>query len=220
MLTVGFCSRKIKQEYIEHIKKTAGVKDLDIVTYENNKGRALTHVYNKIIERAKYDKIALIHDDLTFLTQNWGVRLCELLETNDIVGLAGTRNLTDSGIWWEGGPTNCFGKVYHRQEDNWDELYWAVNYPSDRVRSEIPVVTLDGLFLSLHRGKTNGFDERFDKFHLYDTSFCLNNVGKKIIVTQDIVVIHDSPGNVDTNYRIELHKLKKLYGFLLPLKIN
>ena len=64
------------------------------------------------------------------------------------------------------------GQVYHHPEGS---KKWVNNY-SAKLPHLIPVVTIDGLFISFDKTKIkHNFDETIGMFHFYDHSFCLPN---------------------------------------------
>ena len=64
------------------------------------------------------------------------------------------------------------GQVWHHPEG---QKKWLSKYSSN-FPFLIPVVTIDGLFISFNKNKIkHKFDESIGKFHFYDHSFCLPN---------------------------------------------
>ena len=72
MITIGFSTRKIDESFLQHIKKSSGIKDVEIIPIENNGIYSLTQAYNMIIERSSNDIVVLCHDDIFFDTNDWG----------------------------------------------------------------------------------------------------------------------------------------------------
>ena len=68
-LTVVFSTRKIEDSYIEHIKETCGIKEIEILSYDNPNGTSLTEIYNKALIDSKNDIIVFCHDDIIFNTK-------------------------------------------------------------------------------------------------------------------------------------------------------
>ena len=71
MISVVFSTRKENIECQNHIKKTIGVKDYQIIEIVNDGQYSLTEAYNKGLEESTNDIVAFIHDDL-ILPNNWG----------------------------------------------------------------------------------------------------------------------------------------------------
>ena len=74
MISVVYCTKEDYPEHIEHIKKTCGVKDVEIIQYIN-KGESLTKFYNQGLKKTKNDIVVFCHDDIIFNTKNWGKKL-------------------------------------------------------------------------------------------------------------------------------------------------
>ena len=102
-LTVAFSTRKLEESYIEHIRETSGIKDIEILSYENPNGKSLTKIYNEALKESTNDIVLFCHDDIIFNTKRWGKKLLKHFSESDysVLGLAGTRKLPESGSWWE-----------------------------------------------------------------------------------------------------------------------
>ena len=55
MITIGFSTRKINEDYITQLEKSCGSKNVQIIPIENNGEYSLSEVYNKILEQAEND---------------------------------------------------------------------------------------------------------------------------------------------------------------------
>ena len=127
-LTVAFSTRRIKNSYIEHVKKTCGVKNVEILPFENPDGVSLTHIYNKALKQAKNDIIVLAHDDISFNNNGWGKKLVERYTESDygILGVAGTTHLESTGRWWQ-DTSKMVGRVSHTHNGKtWVNSYSTV----------------------------------------------------------------------------------------------
>ncbi len=205
----------------DHLKKTIGLKDFEIIIYSNQNEFSLSYVYNRGLKESKYDTVVFCHDDIN-LSQNWGVKLIKDFTDNPnfgIIGKAGSCFMSETGIFWEKLNQTMVGQIYHRQEDNKKIL---TKY-SPKFNDLIEVVTLDGLFISVNKNKIKkDFDESIEGFHFYDHSFCISNYieGVKIGVTFSFDITHDSVGKPnDEFYRIKDSFLEK-YGKHLPLDLK
>ena len=54
MLSVVYCTPEPMESHISHIKKTVGLKEVEIIEYIN-KGEPLTKFYNKALKETKND---------------------------------------------------------------------------------------------------------------------------------------------------------------------
>jgi hypothetical protein len=102
MISVVYSTRKDNPEYIEQIKKTCGIHNVDVIQIVNDGEMSLPQAYNKGLNMAKNDIVVFCHDDLIFETKSWGQKLQKLFNKNPeygILGIAGTTDLLD-GRWW------------------------------------------------------------------------------------------------------------------------
>jgi len=223
-LTIVFSTRKLEESYIKHIKDTCGVRNVEVLSYENPNGSSLTEIYNKALKDAKNDIIIFCHDDIIFNTKKWGKRVLSHFESSDygILGLAGTRKLPESGSWWEdiNQPlSNMVGIVNHSQNGK----TWESKYSEPMLTNIIPVVILDGLFFGVDRTKIkNHFNEEVKGFHFYDIDFTFSNhlEGVKIGVITNIRITHKSVGQ--TNEEWEKNRLEFInrYSGNLPSEVE
>lgn len=219
-LSVVYSTRKYEQSYYEHILNTSGVKDIEIIPFENNGIFSLTEVYNKGIDKAKNNIVVFCHDDLIFEKSYWGKRLLEVFEKNKdygIIGIAGTDHLID-GCWWT-DKKSMHGIVNHT--DGFRK--WVSNFSKPQGTQVKEMIALDGLFFAIDKTKIkNRFDESFDGFHFYDISFCLANYlsGVKIGVITNLVITHKSVGPISQKWLNAKLKFEEKYLEKLPIRLN
>ena len=187
MITIIYSTHKdpeYNNKFRQHLLQTIDVKDPQILEYVNNNQFSLSEVYNKGISESIYDIVVCCHNDIK-LEKGWGKKLLKDFKENDdygIIGKAGSCYFSESGVYWEKMGQTMVGQVYHHPEGR---KKWVNNY-SVKLPYLIPVVTIDGLFISFDKTKLkHRFDETIGKFHFYDHSFCLPNYleGVKIGVT-------------------------------------
>ena len=219
-LSVIYSTRKYDDTYYDHILNTSGVKDIEIIPFENNGIFSLTEVYNKGINQAKNDVIVFCHDDLIFEKPYWGKRLLEAFEKNKdygIIGIAGTNHLID-GCWWT-DKKSMHGIVNHT--DGFKK--WTSNFSKPQGTKIKEMIVLDGLFFAIDRTKIkHKFDELFDGFHFYDISFCFENYlsGVKVGLITNLVITHKSVGPISQKWLDAKAKFEEKYLEKLPININ
>jgi hypothetical protein len=206
MITIGFSTRKSNPTFIEHIRKTVGFKNAEIIEVVNDGEKSLTKVYNEILNQAKNDIVVLCHDDLIFETKSWGNEIQKNFKKSDygIIGLAGSTYMSESGVWWEKSMT-MRGIVNHQKEGK----TWQSKYSKDYGKIS-NVALVDGLFIAIDKTRIkHNFDEEFGGFHFYDISFTTPNYldGVKVGVTYDVRVTHLSIGVTTPSWE----ENKKLY---------
>ena len=103
MITIGYSTRKNNPEYQEILKKSCGLKNVEIIEIVNDGVMSLPEAYNKILKESSNNIVVLCHDDLEFDTNNWGNKLLKHYSKNPeygIIGMAGSKYLPESSKWW------------------------------------------------------------------------------------------------------------------------
>jgi hypothetical protein len=70
MITIGYSTRENNEKYVDYLKKTCGIKNVEVIQKVNNGEKSLSQVYNEIIDESTNDIIIFCHDDLEFDTSN------------------------------------------------------------------------------------------------------------------------------------------------------
>lgn len=226
MITIIYSTHKDSEynsKFKNHLLESIGVKSdkIQILEYQNNNQYSLSEVYNKGILESKYDIIVCCHNDIK-LESNWGKKLLKDFELNPdyaIIGKAGSCYFPESGIYWEKMNQTMVGQVWHHPEN---QKKWLNKY-SVKLPFLIPVVTIDGLFISFDKRKIkHKFDESFGRFHFYDHSFCLPNYleGVKIGVTTSFEITHQSVGQPNEEFFETKEKFLEKFKNNLPLDLK
>tara|TARA_Y100000310_G_scaffold46381_1_gene43090 strand:+ start:8301 stop:9941 length:1641 start_codon:yes stop_codon:yes gene_type:complete len=220
-LSIIYSTRKEDPYYLELLKATCGVKNVEIIPFENPDGKSLTKIYNEGLIKTKNDIVLFCHDDLKFETKNWGRKLLNHFKRHSeygIIGIAGTRYLASSGRWWE-DFSKMHGAVYH--EDNGNR--WLTRYSRDIGNQLDDVILVDGLFFAINKKLLkHKFNYKVEGFHFYDIDFCFSNYleGVKIGVCTDIKVTHLSIGRTNDEWEENRKIFAEKYKEKLPIKIN
>jgi GT2 family glycosyltransferase len=223
MITIIYSTHKdseFNNKFKQHLLQTVGVPNPQIVEYENHNQYSLSELYNSGITESIYDIIVCCHNDIK-LEKNWGKKLLKDFSDNvdyGIIGKAGSCYFPESGVYWERMTQTMVGQVYHHPEGN---KKWVNNY-SAKLPYLIPVVTIDGLFISFDKTKIkHGFDETIGRFHFYDHLFCLPNYldGVKIGVTSSFEITHQSVGQPNQEFWESKDKFLEKWGKNLPLDL-
>jgi len=224
MMTVIYSTHKdsnYNKSFKDHLIKSIGIKNFEILEYENFNQYSLAEVYNRGISESKYEIIVCIHNDIRLET-GWGKKLLKNFEDNPdygIIGKAGSCYFPESGIYWEKMHQTMVGQVYHHPEG---QKKFLSRY-STKLPELIPVVTIDGLFISFNKTKVkHQFDETIGRFHFYDHSFCLPNYldGVKIGVTSSFDITHQSVGQPNQEFFDTKEKFIEKFGSALPLDLK
>ena len=224
MITIIYSTHKdqnYNNKFKKHLLDTVGVKDVQVLEYVNHNQYSLAQVYNSGITESIYDIIVCCHNDIK-LEKNWGKKLLEDFSNNSefgIIGKAGSCYFPKSGVYWERMNQTMVGQVYHHPEG---QKKWINRY-SVKLPYLIPVVTIDGLFISFDKTKIkHQFDETIGKFHFYDHGFCLPNYldSVKIGVTSSFEITHESVGQPNQEFWESKEKFVGKWGDKLPLDLK
>ena len=224
MITIIYSTHKDSEynnKFRQHLLQTVGLKDAQILEYVNHNEHSLSELYNKGISESIYNIVVCCHNDIK-LEKDWGKKLLLDFISNDdygIIGKAGSCYFPESGVYWERMSQTMVGQVYHHPEGS---KKWVNNY-SAKLPHLIPVVTIDGLFISFDKTKIkHNFDETIGKFHFYDHSFCLPNYldGVKIGVTSSFEITHQSVGQPNQEFFDSKIKFLEKWKHKLPLDLK
>ena len=221
MITIGYSTRNSKPEYINYLKKTCSLKNIQVIEKVNNGDKSLSEIYNEIINESENNIIVLCHDDIEFDTNKWGDKLLKNFSKNPeygILGMAGSKYLDVSSQWWK-IPQTMYGIVNHKHDGKkWDSTY--SKSLGDNIEE---VVLVDGLFISFDKTKiTHKFDETIKGFHFYDLGFSIPNYldGVNIGVMFNIRITHLSIGQTNQQWENNRINFSEKYKEVLPLDIT
>ena len=224
MITIIYSTHKDKEyndKFNDHLILTSGLQWVQVLPYENHNEYSLSELYNKGIKEAKYDIVVCCHNDIK-LEKGWGKKLLEDYSNSPefgIIGKAGSCYFPESGVYWEKMGQTMVGQVYHQPEGS---KKWLNKY-SPKLPFLVPVVTIDGLFISFNKTKVKHFfDETIGRFHFYDHLFCIPNYldGVKIGVTSSFEITHQSVGQPNQEFHQSKDLFVKKYGDKLPLDLK
>jgi GT2 family glycosyltransferase len=224
MITIVYSTHKDKEyndKFKKHLLDTVGVKNPQILEYENHNQYSLSNVYNSGISESNYNIVVCCHNDIK-LEKNWGKKLLEDYSNNPefgIIGKAGSCYFPESGVYWEKMAQTMVGQVYHHPEG---QKKFLSKY-SPKLPFLIPVVTVDGLFISFDKTKIkHTFDESYGKFHFYDHGFAIPNYldGVKLGVTSSFEITHFSVGQPNQEFWESKDKFLEKYKDKLPLDLK
>lgn len=215
MISVVFSTRKDNPDYINHIKKTIGVRDYEIIQIVNEGKYSLTEAYNKGLKDSNNDIVAFIHDDL-ILPEKWGKKMLNHFNESDygILGVAGTTDLPESGMWWQDN-TKMIGIVKHSHNGKTWENKYSASFGKEIIQS----VIVDGLFFVVDKNRIKkDFNEDIKGFHLYDIDFTFNNHinDVKVGVVFDVRIIHKSIGQTNQQWEDNRKQFVEIYKEYLP----
>jgi len=224
MITIIYSTHKDSEynsKFKQHLLQRSGIDNIQILEYINHNQYSLSELYNKGIKESKHNIIVCCHNDIK-LEKNWGKKLISDFVSNPefgIIGKAGSCYFPKSGVYWEKMKQTMVGQVYHHPKD---QKKWINKY-SAKLPFLIPVVTIDGLFISFDKTKIkHTFDETIGKFHFYDHLFCIPNYldEVKIGVTSSFEITHESIGQPNQEFWESREKFVEKWGSKLPLDLK
>jgi len=226
-LSIVCSMREHDKEFEEHVKKTIGLKDYELLFYINPGTHSLTELYNKGLNESKNKYVLFCHNDIKYLKSGWGKRYIEQLENKDygIIGHAGTTKLTESGRWWD-DMNLMVGQVWHQHNDEQSgkTMKWESKYSGNFGYEVINTINLDGLAFCVNKEKIKErFDENIKGFHFYDLDFTLANhiAGVEIGVIFDNPILHKSIGMTDEQWETTRQQfVDKWINVGIPLEIK
>ena len=221
MLTVGFSTRKVDDNFVSMLKKTSGVSKIEIIPVENNGEFSLSEVYNDILKKSQNDIVVLCHDDIYFDSKNWGSKILNYFKRNSdygILGVAGSTSLPSSGKWWED-----FSKLKGIVNHEHDGKKWESKYSTSLGNQLDNVLLVDGLFLAINKKNIKkNFNEEVKGFHFYDVDFSFRNhlEGVKIGVMYDVRITHKSIGMTNEQWEKNREEFAEKFKEHLPSKLK
>lgn len=224
MLSIIVCSKYpvLHESFLQNIDQTVGV-EYEIVSIDNSENKySIFSAYNIGVARSRYPYLCLVHEDVYFHTQNWGVKVIEHLSVHHagIIGLAGG-NYTGRipGSW------SAYEKSINLiQSDRKHKHSERIKRPLDFNNIRREVVLLDGVFLAANRSLFDKiqFDETLPGFHGYDIDISIQSTLAGFInyVAYDFEVEHFSHGYESKLYFENLILIFKKWEKQLPLKVT
>jgi glycosyltransferase involved in cell wall biosynthesis len=199
MISLAVCSINniALQALKQNFDKNIGVEH-EWLIWENKDARlGLCTVYNALAEKAKYQYICFVHEDVQIETPSWGRLLIDVCEKDNValIGVAGGKYKSNlfSG-WYSGGKGMDYYAIIHRVNGKDERIYAPVKWE----KPEIEVATIDGVFMFCKKSiwaQTRFNSELLKGFHYYDIDFSLRvALLNKVVVTERLELIHHSTG--------------------------
>jgi hypothetical protein len=197
----------------EHIYSYIGT-DFEFLSFDNRKAKwGIAKVYNHLAEKAKYDYLCFIHEDVFIGTQGWGQKMVSFVSDDHECGIIGFSGRTDvshnlNSSWgsirmerranvWD----NYKGTTYVDRRSNFSTYHY---FPDPNGRNYSNVICIDGMFhfVKKHVWQEIRYDEiTFSDFHFYDVDFSFAVARKyKNYVFLDMEVFHESTGKISAPY--------------------
>lgn len=209
-----------------NIMDTIGVP-YEFMPIYNHANEPIAKIYNKGVTISTGEYLFFIHQDVSFMSNNWGRVLIDGLNMKKCgaIGFAGSKTFFDCVAGWCQRDEDVIMNYYHpSQAGNLDYIFRG------EVSSSFfsKVVALDGFALGVKREVflISPFDEKvLSGFHGYDIDFCLSlfHLGYQNFVCVDpsMKIIHFSNGSFNRDWAFETLRLYKLkWRNILPLSVE
>lgn len=203
----------------KNVEATIGV-EFELIAVDNRgTGNGICHVYNEAAARAQYSTLCFLHEDVEFVTLNWGSTIVAKAsdERCGVIGFAGSTVKLQRTTAWNTARRymRCNYIQYMRGRDHLK----SVN-PANEEFSR--VVTLDGMALCMHRRvwQSVGFDEkRLTGFHCYDLDITIAATAKGLAnyVCHTVLLKHFSTGAYSKGWYEAMEQLHEKWHDTLPL---
>nr|WP_295925135.1 glycosyltransferase [uncultured Dyadobacter sp.] len=212
-----------------NIARTIGVVH-EIIAFDNRDGRkGICELYNQGAQRAQYDILCLMHEDIEMQTIGWGQTVVKIFGKNPVLALLGIagggyKSLTPSS-WYnyhlqENGGFYCNLIQGYKHTGRGD----MADYRNPRNEQLSRVACVDGCWLCARRNAAlkYPFDEKLLKgFHGYDLDFSIAiNQEFEVAVTFEILLKHFSEGNFNRKWLDAICKVHEKWSGVLPLNID
>lgn len=192
----------------KNIAETCGVP-YEIIKIDNPGLIGICEAYNKGAMMAKYDVLLFIHEDIKFITTDWGSKLIvhHELERAGVIGVAGGKYIPSAPSGWYTDNENALINIVQGKKGESKKTIQTFSGVQKAF-------ALDGVFLSIKKQifTEYKFDEHLTGYHGYDTEITLR-IAKNYInyVISDILIDHFSAGNPDQKwFEANIYIRKKL----------
>lgn len=184
-----------------NIQATIGIEHEVIIINNAKELGGMGAGYNTGAARAQYDTLCFMHDDVEFLTPDWGQNVLSHFKSDaglGLIGIAGSRykSKTISG-WWTNQATADCCNIYQRNLKGKDRKFLL--RPAGKNGVIVPVKSLDGVWLCTRKRIWQEFPFNtadLKGFHFYDLDISLRISEKyTVAVVYDVDLVHFSNGN-------------------------
>ena len=205
MISIIICSREsdIPEGLKNNIRETVGLEYELIIVDNKQHHQSIFKAYNYGVDRARYDTLCFLHDDILFHTPKWGEVVLDQLNYPfvGLIGVAGGVLAPRVPVQWNFGM-HFVHVLQYKKRLGTSKLLEGASFNNSSFQ---PVVSLDGVFMACKKElfKTIRFDEQsFNGFHCYDQDICLQAYlkGFENRVVNNLLLEHFSEGKLDRNW--------------------
>lgn len=225
MISIIICSRdkNLLSTIMDNVKNTIGVP-YEIISIDNSDGKyGICKAYNLGAIKAKYDIFCFAHEDISFVTQNWGQNVVNHLRDENVglIGVAGADPMSKMPCTIAPSLLNHEANiiVYSNDQKHINHINTKTDY--NNCPNIKQVTGVDGVFMCTRKNvyEQYQFDElTLTGFHAYDADFSLQILQKyKVCVVFDVLMHHYSSGHADKKFMHSYLKLCYKWRKHLPI---
>lgn len=201
MISVVICSvnKALAAQVKRNIDITIGVP-WELVLLDNSVlKKSICEIYNMGAQRAKFDILCFVHEDVLMNTPDWGKLISGYFASDKdlaLIGLAGSKYKSKALSGWTTGiPEFDCCNIIHRDPSGAEHKIYLNPQPGSHLQKTL---TIDGVFMCCRKPvwESIRFNEALLKgFHLYDIDFSFA-VSRKYAaaVTYEIELVHLTSG--------------------------
>lgn len=224
MISIIICSADagLLKQVSENIKTTIGVPYEIIGINNKNTGKGICEVYNEGTQKARYNLLCFMHEDIIIKTHNWGPIISGIFKDESIglVGVAGSGYLPIAPSAWASRGLDI-GYINIIQSFKYKNKASIHAYRNPKKEQLSNVACLDGVWLATTKDIAMEFPfdaATFTGFHGYDLDFSIAVGTKyKVAVTYDVLIEHLSEGSFDKRWMEENLKVFNKWNAYLPV---
>lgn len=228
MISIVICSinQFLLTQLTLNIEETIGVAHQIIVIKNSGTGNGISKSYNNGGAKATFPIICFIHEDIIFITNNWGQLIIKHFNEDPKVGLLGlaggdTKGIVPSG-WFTSFKAKEVNIVQHFRTGakKARHEYFSEEEGTPKRRK---VVAVDGVFLCTRREIFNlqKFDDNLLKgFHGYDIDYSLQVLANyDVAVIFDVLIHHYSEGKLNRDWLEGTRAVTRKWKKKLPVSV-
>ena len=221
VISIIVCSqdKHLQPRLNSNIEMTIGVDFELICIYNENNQYSIFEAYNMGVERAKGKILCFQHNDIEYLSKNWGVHVEWLLSSPyvDACAVAGANYMRKSPSYYPIGKgynvINLIQKTY-KGDIEWHEF----DKPT-------PMIVFDGLWFCIKKecfSKIHFDSNLYKGFHFYDIDISTQLItnGYKIVGIPNVKIKHNSGGVTNSIWLKNSFLYAKKWKDVLPLSCN
>lgn len=222
MISIIICSSKpsFLEELKKNIQRTIGII-FEIISIDNSgNSYSISEAYNIGIDKARFEFLLFLHEDIFFHSDNWGKCVVDLfLKSKDIglIGVAGAKFKTRAPSLWTNVSRNNWVMYLNQRLPDGSITLNSSEWTSGQKIDEVKVI--DGVFMATRKNINFRFDEKMPGFHCYDTylSMIVSISGLRTVVTNQVLIEHFSNGKQDKEWVKAASYFHQKYKQHLPL---